>query len=117
MARTVIPSNALGGSINPALKDLDSVVSDLTNNHIWILHEGDILFVHNDGVGAVQCDLIAVADKQGRTTDSARAVPAGSYETFGPLRKEGWAQPDGSCHVDVDTDTDLIMMVLRPGSF
>lgn len=113
MARTTITPAVAGGTIDPAKIEVVPTDGDTTNNHDWALQEGDVVIVYNNGASAVQATLKGSADVQGRTADSVESIAVGSMCMFGPLKREGWEQSGGLGWLDVDTDTDPQIVVLR----
>lgn len=102
MPRTAIPITQVQGGADPAFITATTVTADDTNEHDWLMVDGDILLAFNTGAGAHNVTLVGTADYQGRVANSSQAVGAGALAVFGPLKSSGWKQTDGKVHVDTD---------------
>lgn len=102
------------GSRNPAGVQVVGVVSDATNNHFFTLQDGDILVAYNLGASPCELTLNSVADsRQNRTLDPILDIAAGSFGFFGPFKADGWKQTGGEVDFDIETDTDVLLAVIR----
>lgn len=113
MARTPLTVSDAYGSVDPAHLEIVPDDGDTTNNHVWSIQENDLVIVYNNGAGAIQATLKGAPDLQGRSADAVESVAAGSFCIFGPLKREGWEQAGAEGWLDVDTDTDPQIVVLR----
>ncbi len=74
----------------------------------------DTPVAYNTGVSSVNVTLKSVADsKSGRVEDEVHAVAADDIGVFGPFKTDGWADANGSIHVDVSASTDVKFLVIR----
>lgn len=112
MARVAIGVQSLAGSVNPASLNDITFTAGNANDHYWDLRDGDILVVRSTA-GSNTVTLVSVADSQGRSGDSARAIASsGDFAIYGPLKADGWRQSNGNVHVDL-SNTSFELAVLR----
>jgi hypothetical protein len=120
MARANINIAEAAGSRRDQMMDTLHVYSttDGTNDMQFRIQNGDIVHVSNEnGAGALQVDVTAVTDRDGRAIGVSHSLAVGSEMFIGPLRNEGWAQKgagnEGQCFVNLDRN-DGRVVIIRP---
>jgi len=116
MARTAITVHNLAGRTGLANGAVAQTGGDSTNDHEWALKDGDILLARNTGAGNESLSLITQPDALGRSISIAQTHNAGQVRTYGPLTREGFAQADGTCHVDLAVDTWELAVIRDVGN-
>lgn len=86
---------------------------DLANGNSFKNTGRESLNGRNDGAGAVEITIKAVADNLRRVVDVVLSVPAGGKFNCLSIPTYGFNQPDGTVNIDVDVNADLKLWVLK----
>ncbi len=104
MPRTAIPIFEMAGQVSPANAVITTIAGDSTNDHDWLLKDGDLLWAICAG-GASTMTIPCTADELGRDDNIVISFGAGETRMIGPLNRLGYAQADGKIHIDLTVDT------------
>ena len=109
---TDIPIQVIGylGSIAA----VSFTAGDSSNDHDFDNSGNDILWVQNEGGGAVEVTIVSVADQYGRTGDIVMSISAAGRGVAGPFPQTLFNQSGGRrCNVLLDQDTSVTLAVIR----
>lgn len=112
MARTVLtvkelPKTHPGGEVAYTWEAHDTV-----NENEFVLTGREVLLIKSTDAGSQDVVIDSVPDQYGREGPLTVSIPAGEEVALAFLSREGWAQPEGTLHLDCTVAT-IAYAVLR----
>jgi hypothetical protein len=112
MAVTTLTAVDAPGSYTAA-ETLAFVAPDAVDGAEVRLAGGELILARNTTAGALNATLTSVADPAtGRTGNLVKSVPANGFAVFGPMRQQGWRQPNGT--IKMSGAAGIEFAVIRP---
>jgi hypothetical protein len=118
MARVVLPVTNPPGKypvvpLAALSADITWTAADVVNKEQVALTGREIVLAWNTDAGAQTVTINSSPDPQSRTADiAAYSIGAGLISGFGPFPLEGWAQGDGTLHLEASS-ANVKFAVLR----
>lgn len=94
---------------------LTFAASDNVNGNSFPATGKEVVIVFNSDTVAQTVTFLSVADSFGRTSDiTAYSIPAAGYAMFSVGQLAGWAQTDGTIHINSSAATLKLAVVRIP---
>lgn len=107
MPRVTIPRTTVG--LNGV--EMSTIAADATDGMQFQNNGGQLMYVDNGGATSVDVTITMATDRYGRSGTKVISVPAAEQRYIGPFLIEPYNH-DGSVHVDVSDETDVLVGVL-----
>lgn len=102
-ALTITTSQGSYGGYAAGAADMTMAAADLGNKNLFTASGRDLVVAHNTGGSARTITITSTDDRYGRPEDiAAYSLGAGEYAIFGPFKKHGWIQTDGTIYLEAN---------------
>jgi len=103
MARTALTKTDAPGGYASAGTELIMAAADTTDQNKFVAGGRDLIVAHNKGTAATVTitSTLSPYNRLGHIT--THSVGAGEIHVFGPFPTKGWAQTDGSVHLEASS--------------
>lgn len=94
---------------------LTFTAADVTNKEEVVLTDREILIARNThGSTTYNVTITSVADAYGRVGNVTKAIAAGAFAIFGPIKSAGWQQSNGKLYFEADNAAVTFAVVRLP---
>lgn len=117
MARTALTPVVAPGTLAAAGLAAAFTAADVANGNKFASSGNELLIAYNSNASSTAhaVTISSVADPYGRLGDiTSESIAAGAYRIYGPFKKNGWVQSDGSINVSADHAEVKFLVVTLP---